>query len=459
MASNAPPPPAFYPTPPPVPRQPGPGLAAGAEDSKYQAKYKDLKRKVKEIEHDNDKLHYKILQAKRGIQRMKLERAVLYERLQQVPPNPDMIVLPTPGGRLPPHLQQQEQQQQTREMDREDLKNHRIWTVEVPLEVITTDRPLRNNSITRIHLFSTPLPLTGVHLRLVDAVLLLQDRRHNFTNRPNIPIPNTKVLQWHIRVDTSLLRSQVLISMNSRRARSSPHRCILRPRPGTYINREDERGRPREQQQPVVIKQSNSPPPNLLRHYDPPPQPPSSSRPPPNAYYPERRNPYSRSNSPVSGHSGSGSAPPHPDSVPSRPDSRGPGGPPPPGQQYYDERDREPSRPRGGFRLRPVTQGSGDDVDMHGPPPPHVHGHPHAHRHPHGYDEPPPLPRNGGGGAPYMVGLPPPGGPAPPPPLDSRKRTRNEMEVDGDEPMYPRHLPPHPHDAADPRSSKRYHQA
>jgi hypothetical protein len=68
------------------------GIAAGAEDAKYQAKYKDLKRKVKEIEavsfqqcnntclvltnfKDNDKLHFKVLQAKRSIQRMKVERA------------------------------------------------------------------------------------------------------------------------------------------------------------------------------------------------------------------------------------------------------------------------------------------------------------------------------------------------------------------------------------------------
>jgi hypothetical protein len=70
----------------------GIGIAAGAEDAKYQAKYKDLKRKVKEIEtvspnflpsrhnfsprpKENDKLHYRVLQAKRSIQRMKLERA------------------------------------------------------------------------------------------------------------------------------------------------------------------------------------------------------------------------------------------------------------------------------------------------------------------------------------------------------------------------------------------------
>lgn len=67
------------------------GVTAGAEDVKYQAKYKELKRKVKDIEavsrnflfrnrylkfrKDNDKLHFKVLNAKRNIQRMKLERA------------------------------------------------------------------------------------------------------------------------------------------------------------------------------------------------------------------------------------------------------------------------------------------------------------------------------------------------------------------------------------------------
>ncbi|KAG5654606.1 hypothetical protein H0H81_011581 [Sphagnurus paluster] len=73
------------------------GIAAGAEDAKYQAKYKELKRK------DNDKLHLKVLQAKQSIQRMKLEQAcvvfgltssislmftfssILYERLALTP--------------------------------------------------------------------------------------------------------------------------------------------------------------------------------------------------------------------------------------------------------------------------------------------------------------------------------------------------------------------------------------
>ncbi|KAF9448242.1 hypothetical protein P691DRAFT_669870 [Macrolepiota fuliginosa MF-IS2] len=86
------------------------GIAAGAEDVKYQAKYKDLKRKVKEIEGENDKLHFKILQAKRSLQRMKLERAILYERLAAASPSADphdrhsLNQVPS-GPPLPPHPQ------------------------------------------------------------------------------------------------------------------------------------------------------------------------------------------------------------------------------------------------------------------------------------------------------------------------------------------------------------------
>ncbi|KAJ3782401.1 hypothetical protein GGU10DRAFT_363937, partial [Lentinula aff. detonsa] len=64
------------------------GITAGAEDVKYQAKYKELRAKVKDIEADNVKLHFKVLNAKRNIQRMKLERAILYERLGQITPSP-----------------------------------------------------------------------------------------------------------------------------------------------------------------------------------------------------------------------------------------------------------------------------------------------------------------------------------------------------------------------------------
>ncbi|KAF9226698.1 hypothetical protein BS17DRAFT_794167 [Gyrodon lividus] len=88
------------------------GIAAGVEDEKYQAKYKELKRKVKEIEMDNDKLQFKVLMAKKSIQRMKLERAVLYERLSAVPPSPDIHnhhALPQlhPGPGVPPQHTQQ----------------------------------------------------------------------------------------------------------------------------------------------------------------------------------------------------------------------------------------------------------------------------------------------------------------------------------------------------------------
>ncbi|KAK7676894.1 hypothetical protein QCA50_020150 [Cerrena zonata] len=71
-----------------LPKNFTPGITAGAEDSKYQTKYKELKKKVKEIELDNDKLYLKLLLAKKNIRRMNLERAILYERLAAVPPTP-----------------------------------------------------------------------------------------------------------------------------------------------------------------------------------------------------------------------------------------------------------------------------------------------------------------------------------------------------------------------------------
>ncbi|KAI0796937.1 hypothetical protein C8Q75DRAFT_218013 [Abortiporus biennis] len=70
------------------PKPYAPGITAGAEDVKYQTKYKELKKKVKEIELDNDRLYLKLLLAKKNIRRMNLERAILYERLAAVPPTP-----------------------------------------------------------------------------------------------------------------------------------------------------------------------------------------------------------------------------------------------------------------------------------------------------------------------------------------------------------------------------------
>lgn len=82
------------------------GITAGPEDAKYQAKYKELKRKVKDMETDNDTLHIKVMNAKLTIQRMKMERAILYERLSLPPASPPMqdrgSLLPSASG-VPPH--------------------------------------------------------------------------------------------------------------------------------------------------------------------------------------------------------------------------------------------------------------------------------------------------------------------------------------------------------------------
>ncbi|SJX65454.1 uncharacterized protein SRS1_15724 [Sporisorium reilianum f. sp. reilianum] len=57
-------------------------VAIQGDAAKYRLKYKELKKKVREIEVENDKLHLKTLGIKRNIQRMRLERAILYERLE-----------------------------------------------------------------------------------------------------------------------------------------------------------------------------------------------------------------------------------------------------------------------------------------------------------------------------------------------------------------------------------------
>ncbi|GAA5855505.1 hypothetical protein JCM8547_007862 [Rhodosporidiobolus lusitaniae] len=65
-------------------------VATQADDAKYRSKYKELKGKVQEIEEDNTKLSVKILKSKKTIQRLRIERAILYDRLQQTtaPTNP-----------------------------------------------------------------------------------------------------------------------------------------------------------------------------------------------------------------------------------------------------------------------------------------------------------------------------------------------------------------------------------
>ncbi|KAL1761536.1 hypothetical protein FB107DRAFT_269140 [Schizophyllum commune] len=78
--------------------QPAETLQAGPQltEPDYDSKCRDLKRKVEDIEAENDRLYLKVLHAKRNIQRMKLERAVLYERLTTIPPSPELRDRPLP---------------------------------------------------------------------------------------------------------------------------------------------------------------------------------------------------------------------------------------------------------------------------------------------------------------------------------------------------------------------------
>ncbi|SNX87564.1 uncharacterized protein MEPE_06274 [Melanopsichium pennsylvanicum] len=88
-------------------------VAIQGDAAKYRLKYKELKRKVREIEVENDKLHLKTLGIKRNIQRMRLERAILYERLEAesqatpsiaaYPPPPPLLAAPTAQTTLTHH--------------------------------------------------------------------------------------------------------------------------------------------------------------------------------------------------------------------------------------------------------------------------------------------------------------------------------------------------------------------
>ncbi|KAI0032958.1 hypothetical protein K488DRAFT_85409 [Vararia minispora EC-137] len=51
------------------------GLQQGAAEEKYRTKTKTLRKKIREIEAENDKVYAKTLQAKRNIQRLRIERA------------------------------------------------------------------------------------------------------------------------------------------------------------------------------------------------------------------------------------------------------------------------------------------------------------------------------------------------------------------------------------------------
>ncbi|WFD44331.1 hypothetical protein MPSI1_002998 [Malassezia psittaci] len=57
-------------------------VAIQSDATKYRQKYKELKRRVREMEKENDQLQIVSLKIKQNIQRLQLERAILYERLE-----------------------------------------------------------------------------------------------------------------------------------------------------------------------------------------------------------------------------------------------------------------------------------------------------------------------------------------------------------------------------------------
>jgi len=56
------------------------------DDLKYKRKYKELKKKIREMEEENEKLSLKLTRAKKNIQRLRIERSFLFDRLEQSQP-------------------------------------------------------------------------------------------------------------------------------------------------------------------------------------------------------------------------------------------------------------------------------------------------------------------------------------------------------------------------------------
>ncbi|KAJ7044662.1 hypothetical protein C8F04DRAFT_1069111 [Mycena alexandri] len=480
------------------------GIAAGAEDVKYQAKYKDLKRKVKEIEADNDKLHFKVLQAKRSIQRMKLERAVLYERLQQVPPSPEL----QERALAPVHPTQPPQQHHAHIVDRTPpeyvrhssaLRQDRAGTMDSPMAPSALPHASRRGSIGgpegrqlqfMQHLPPMPQqqqqdPHRG-HAHVQSSPRIHDRARSPSRSRGGAPSstyhPHPQqypdVQQQHhsppLSERSSSRRHHGMHDMievppgrpqhqnaplspvsDARGARGAIH-GHQRMGPGTYINRDeperdwerDQRGRARDSTSTSTRTTRPKSPPGIgpgLDHLGRPKLPPGS-------FYAEPRRPGQvgyRSQTPpreVSpAESGSASGSRGDDGAPSRPDSRN-------GGQFYDP-PPGPAAPRS-FRLRPVAQ-QAEEVDFvheDGRPASRDRGSRDSHNG-GGYAE------QGGSGAAAAAASS--SSSASRPPLDSRKRGRNEMDVDdghgddGPPGMYSRHS--HSTDAGMEPRGKRYH--
>ncbi|GBB95765.1 hypothetical protein RclHR1_02610002 [Rhizophagus clarus] len=67
-------------------KQPTFKAVAANDDLKYKRKYKELKKKIREMEEENEKLSLKLTRAKKNIQRLKIERSFLFDRLEQSQP-------------------------------------------------------------------------------------------------------------------------------------------------------------------------------------------------------------------------------------------------------------------------------------------------------------------------------------------------------------------------------------
>ncbi|CAG8750210.1 10718_t:CDS:2, partial [Racocetra persica] len=61
------------------------GISA-SDEMKYKRKYRELKKKIREMEEENEKLTLKLTKAKKNIQRLKIERSFLFDRLEQSQP-------------------------------------------------------------------------------------------------------------------------------------------------------------------------------------------------------------------------------------------------------------------------------------------------------------------------------------------------------------------------------------
>ncbi|KAF0550466.1 HMG-box [Gigaspora margarita] len=61
------------------------GISA-SDEMKYKRKYRELKKKIREMEEENEKLTLKLTKAKKNIQRLRIERNFLFDRLEQSQP-------------------------------------------------------------------------------------------------------------------------------------------------------------------------------------------------------------------------------------------------------------------------------------------------------------------------------------------------------------------------------------